>query len=307
MSEELQSGFVDESEDDVILPGELATEGDELEEEEEQQPEGTEQPAEGQPAEGEQPPAAPQPQTVTMTQDELNRLISDRLDRDRRVREQEYMAQQQQIQQQQAVNAHLEQQWTNYYNQLFTGHYNNKYQFYTGTLGLDEESAKARAAQEADYEARRDYQIAATNWQFQQAQQQQVQREQYTHQQQKMVQMMAAYERDRAAATRNPMVARYIDQIDQFAGRGSKLNFETAKRYVLGSVMENELTANARATEQRTMANINSRKNLGVMGGSQPGGAATGGNVLTAAEKRMAAALGISPKDYAANKKQPKR
>jgi len=304
MGDELQGqGFVDESEDDVILPGELATEDDEPEEEE---PEAIETPEGEQQAEGEppaQPVVPPEQQPITMTQEQLNKLIADRLERDRRVREQEQAA----VQQQQATVQQQEQQWTNYYNQLLTTHFNDRYQFYANHLGLDEETAKARAASEAEVNAKRDYQIEAINYQIHQSQQQQIRQQQTQQQREVAIQRVSAYERDKAAAMRNPMVARYINQIDQFSGRGTKLNFEVAKRYVLGSVMEAEL-GNARTTEQqRTMANINSRKGIGVMGGSQPGGAATGGNTLTAAEKRMAAALGISPKDYATHKNKPKR
>lgn len=282
--------FVDESEDDILLPGELAAEDEETEEPQDS-PEGEQQQQE--PEQEQQPePEQQGPPPIVLSQEQLNGIIQERLARDRRIREQEY----QQQQQQQAAQQQQEQEWGNYYNQLLNAHFQNKYQFYAGTLQIDEETAKARAAQEAEIEARRDYEVAVTRQQIQDNLAQQQQRE-------AMLQRTAIYARDRAAAMRDPIVARYLDRIDQFSGGGTSMSFETARRYVLGEALEVELTRAQTTAQQRTLANVNARKNLGVIQGSQAGASTSKTSQLTAAEKRAAARLGVSLKDYAKYKK----
>jgi len=288
MAEEIQGSFVDDSEDDVILPGELATEEEEIEEPQET-------PQEAQPEQEAEPQPEPEPEgppPIVLTQEQLNQIVQDRLTRDRRVREQEYAAQQQQAQ----VQQQQEQEWGNYYNQLVNTYFNDKYQFYAGTLQMDDEVAKQRAAQEAEVEARRDYELAATKAQIQQQQATQQQREAH-------IQRITAYERDKAMAMRNPVVARYMQQIDEFSGGGARLSFEVAKRYVLGQAIDSELSRARQTEQQRTLANVNSRKNIGVMQGSQAGANVSKTSQLSAAEKRMAAKLGVSLKEYASHKK----
>ena len=93
-------------------------------------------------AQTQQTQKTPGPKMVTMSQEELDRIISDRLERDRRVRETQEQQKQQQAQQQQQFN-----QW---YNSELAA----QTKFYADKLGLDDETAAILAKKDVDNQVR---------------------------------------------------------------------------------------------------------------------------------------------------------
>ncbi len=115
---------------------------------------------------------------------------------------------------------------------------------------------------------------------------------------------MAQYDRDKQKFMSNPMVKQYESQIDAFAKNGAALNFEPAMKYVLGeAILEGKIDVN-KDLEQKVLA---SRKKKGKTKPEVPGsggGAETQSSTLTKEEKQLARNLGLPLKEYAASKKR---
>jgi hypothetical protein len=281
-------GFADDSvDDDPNLPDEdLDVAGDEQDDMPEDEPEDE---IEGEPEEDEsekepdkEPDSqknTPRPKTVTMSQEELDRIISDRLERDRRVRESQEQQKQQQAQQQQQFN-----QWYN--NELTI-----QTKFYADKLGLDDDTAAALAKRDVDNQVR----IMQAEQVSKQSQESwQIQQKAAKYQQDKMEQV-----------SRNPMVAKYIKEIDAFAQNGAAgVDFMVAAKYVLGEkIASGELLDTVTsAVEQKTLKNVGKRQKIGVEKDSQPG--ASTKPKLTAEQKRICRNLGISERLYLSNLKK---
>lgn len=110
-----------------------------------------------------------------------------------------------------------------------------------------------------------------------------------------------AYQQAKSRYLNDPLVKKYEREIDNFAQGGLALDFEPAMNFILGEKLRsgellNEIQA---GTEKKTLANLSKRAKVAPEKGTQAGVSASG---LTNVEKRIAAALGISPKEYAAQK-----
>jgi hypothetical protein len=104
---------------------------------------------------------------------------------------------------------------------------------------------------------------------------------------------------------KNPLIAKYINEIDQFSQNGKTgVTFEVAANYILGSkVASGELINSIKTTtEQKTLKNVGQRSKIAV----EKGGSTKADPALSKQEMRLAAALGVSPKAWAANKKGKK-
>lgn len=110
-----------------------------------------------------------------------------------------------------------------------------------------------------------------------------------------------AYQQAKAKYINDPLVKKYEREIDNFAQGGLVLDFEPAMNFILGEKLRSgELLKEIQAgTEKKTLANLSKRAKAAPEKGTQAGVSASG---LTNVEKRIAAALGISPKEYAAQK-----
>jgi len=218
----------------------------------------------------------PGPKMVSMTQDELDRIISDRLERDRRTREAQEQQKQQQAQQQQQFN-----QWYN--SELAT-----QTKFYAEKLGLDDDTATVLARRDVDNQVR-----------IMQAEQVSKQSQESWQAQQKI----AKYQQDKIESlSKNPLVAKYIKEIDAFAQNGAAgVDFMVATKYVLGEkIASGELLDTVTsAVEQKTLKNVGKRQKLAVEKDSQPG--ASTAPKLTPEQKRICRNLGISEKLYLSN------
>jgi len=228
------------------------------------------------PAQTQQTQKTPGPKMVTMTQEELDRIISDRLERDRRVREDQERQRQQQAQQQQ--------QFTQWYNNELAA----QTKFYADNLGLDDETAAILAKKDVDNQVR-----------IMQAEQASKQSQESWQTQQKITK----YQQDKIeAVSKNPLVAKYIKEIDAFAQNGiAGVDFMVATKYVLGEkIASGELLDTVTsAVEQKTLKNVGKRQKIGVEKDSQPG--ASTAPKLTPEQRRICRNLGISEKLYLAN------
>jgi hypothetical protein len=105
--------------------------------------------------------------------------------------------------------------------------------------------------------------------------------------------------------SKNPLVAKYIKEIDAFAQNGmAGVDFMVAAKYVLGEkIASGELLDTVTsAVEQKTLKNVGKRQKIGVEKDSQPG--ASTKPKLTAEQKRICRNLGISEKLYLSNLKK---
>jgi hypothetical protein len=230
-------------------------------------------------AQTQQTQKTPGPKMVTMTQEELDRIISERLERDRRVREDQERQRQQQAQQQQ--------QFTQWYNNELAA----QTKFYADKLGLDDDTAAIMAKRDVDSQVR-----------ILQAEQVSKQSQESWQAQQKI----AKYQQDKMEqVSKNPLVAKYIKEIDTFAQNGmAGVDFMVAAKYVLGEkIASGELLDTVTsAVEQKTLKNIGKRQKLAVEKDSQPGASTT--PRLTPEQRRICKNLGISEKLYLANLKK---
>lgn len=124
-------------------------------------------------------------------------------------------------------------------------------------------------------------------------------------QQQQAIRSALSYGQEKAQHLNNPIVKKYEKEIDNFAQGGLQCSFIPAMNFVLGQkVISGELTEQMKnAAEQKTLANISKRSKIAV---EKAGGVAPASTFLTPQEKRMAANLGISFKEYAEEKEKLK-
>ncbi len=93
--------------------------------------------------------------------------------------------------------------------------------------------------------------------------------------QQKIAQQMLSYNNEKAKYIKNPLVKKYMAEIDAFAQGGQLTGFETAMKYVLGEkFMSGEITESIKSsTQQKTLADMNKRAKAAPVTGAQAGGA----------------------------------
>ncbi len=121
-------------------------------------------------------------------------------------------------------------------------------------------------------------------------------------QQNEQTQRMVQYDRDKQRHLSNPLVKQYESKIDEFAQNGSSLNFEPAMKYVLGQAMLEGSIDYEKDAEQKVLAkNKRKGKTKPEKGGS--GGGSESYNTLSKTEKVLAKNLGLSFKEFA-NEKQ---
>ncbi len=119
-------------------------------------------------------------------------------------------------------------------------------------------------------------------------------------------QQQLGYQQEKSKFIKDPMVKKYEREIDEFSQGGSVLTFEVAMNYVLGEKLRSGEIRDAikSGTEKQTMANINKRAKAAPETSRVSGATDTTG--LTKQERQLAAALGISPKEWATNKGKKK-
>lgn len=217
----------------------------------------------------------PKSETKLFTQEDIDRIIGERLARERRIQEERAIQEADARKQEQEMNRW----WGNRQQELIKR---------WTDLGYEEEVAVNLAREDVA----REYRL----WQAEERlRQYEVQQQQGS----KTTQYMT--DRNEYIA-KNPLAAKYIQEIDDFAQNGSVLDFQTAMKFVLGDklIAGDLLDSIKTTTEQKTLANVSKRSKMSVEKG---GSAATAGaGSLNKSEIAMAKRLGISPKEYAKNK-----
>lgn len=212
----------------------------------------------------------------TFTQEELDTIIEKRLARERNKQETQQRQQQEEQRQQDEDTQHLQGVYQQEYDQWIS-------------LGYEEEAAKTRANREVQREQRL---LKAERAVENQSRQSQVNTKIFQYSQDKSVQL-----------AKNPLAAKYVAEIDSFSQNGAAVDFETAMKYILGEKVANGEILNdvKAATEQRTLKNVNQRQKTKVLNGSTSGDTSSRSS-LSREEKLAASLLGVSPKEYAAQK-----
>ena len=217
----------------------------------------------------------PKSETKLFTQEDIDRIIGERLARERRIQEERAIQEAEARKQEQEMN-----RWWGNRQQEQIKRWTD--------LGYEEEVAVNLAREDVA----REYRL----WQAEERlRQYEVQQQQGS----KTTQYMT--DRNEYIA-KNPLAAKYIQEIDDFAQNGAVLDFQTAMRFVLGDklIAGDLLDSIKTTTEQKTLANVSKRSKMSVEKG---GSAATAGaGSLNKSELAMAKRLGISPKEYAKNK-----
>ena len=215
----------------------------------------------------------PKSETKLFTQEDIDRIIGERLARERRIQEERAMQEAEAKKQEQEMN-----RWWGNRQQEQIKRWTD--------LGYEEEVAVNLAREDVA----REYRL----WQAEER------LRQYEVQQQQSSKK-SVYMAERAKAiTENPLIKKYIDEIDDLAQNGTALDFELAANQIKGKYHEQEMAALAERIEQKTLANVSKRSKMSVEKG---GSAATAGaGSLNKSELAMAKRLGISPKEYAKNK-----
>lgn len=217
----------------------------------------------------------PKSENKLFTQEDIDRIIGERLARERRIQEERAMQEAEAKKQEQEMN-----RWWGNRQQEQIKRWTD--------LGYEEEVAVNLAREDVA----REYRL----WQAEERlRQYEVQQQQGS----KTTQYMT--DRNEYIA-KNPLAAKYIQEIDDFAQNGSVLDFQTAMKFVLGDklIAGDLLDSIKTTTEQKTLANVSKRSKMSVEKG---GSAATAGaGSLNKSELAMAKRLGISPKEYAKNK-----
>lgn len=217
----------------------------------------------------------PKSETKLFTQEDIDRIIGERLARERRIQEERAIQEADARKQEQEMN-----RWWGNRQQEQIKRWTD--------LGYEEEVAVNLAREDVA----REYRL----WQAEERlRQYEVQQQQGS----KTTQYMT--DRNEYIA-KNPLAAKYIQEIDDFAQNGLVLDFQTAMKFVLGDklIAGDLLDSIKTTTEQKTLANVSKRSKMSVEKG---GSAATAGaGNLNKSELAMAKRLGISPKDYAKNK-----
>lgn len=273
-----------EEDEDEDIKGLLAPEIDEEEEpeEEEEAPEEDAAAKKPDPEKKDEPAkdadTKPKERVVTMTQDELDRIIEQRLARDRRTRAEEEAARAEQKSREEQFNRQIQ------------AKYDAKVKRYTD-LGLDEEAAKAAAYEDVEKDVR-----------LAQLENKLVDREK---QDAKITGMIQYNQQKNEILAKIPLAAKYIKEIDAFAQNGAACGFEAAAKYIIGEkVASGELLNDIKtATEQKTLANIGKRAKAKVEGGSLPGD--TSKQVtLTPQERKLCRNLGLTEKEWIESKQK---
>lgn len=111
------------------------------------------------------------------------------------------------------------------------------------------------------------------------------------------------YGQDKLKYINNPLVKKYEKEIDDFAQGGLMLEFEPAMNYILGQKLLNgELLEQMKeGIEKKTLANVTKRSKIAVEK-TQTGGQSS--EYLSPTERRIAAMLGVSPKEYLEEKQK---
>ena len=217
----------------------------------------------------------PKSETKLFTQEDIDRIIGERLARERRIQEERAIQEAEARKQEQEMN-----RWWGNRQQEQIKRWTD--------LGYEEEVAVNLAREDVA----REYRL----WQAEERlRQYEVQQQQGS----KTTQYMT--DRNEYIA-KNPLAAKYIQEIDDFAQNGAVLDFQTAMKFVLGDklIAGDLLDSIKTTTEQKTLANVSKRSKMSVEKG---GSAATAGaGSLNKSEIAMAKRLGISPKEYAKNK-----
>jgi len=254
---------------DEIDPDELKNLLENDDSEEDTNPEEVEEETE---EEEEEPPKS---ETKLFSQEDIDRIIGERLARERRIQEERAIQEADARKQEQEMN-----RWWGNRQQEQIKRWTD--------LGYEEEVAVNLAREDVA----REYRL----WQAEERlRQYEVQQQQGS----KTTQYMT--DRNEYIA-KNPLAAKYIQEIDDFAQNGSVLDFQTAMKFVLGDklIAGDLLDSIKTTTEQKTLANVSKRSKMSVEKG---GSAATAGaGSLNKSELAMAKRLGISPKEYAKNK-----
>lgn len=217
----------------------------------------------------------PKSETKLFTQEDIDRIIGERLARERRIQEERAIQEADARKQEQEMN-----RWWGNRQQEQIKRWTD--------LGYEEEVAVNLAREDVAKE----YRLWQAEERLRQYEVQQQQRSKTTQ-----------YMTDRNEyIAKNPLAAKYIQEIDDFAQNGSVLDFQTAMKFVLGDklIAGDLLDSIKTTTEQKTLANVSKRSKMSVEKG---GSAATAGaGSLNKSELAMAKRLGISPKEYAKNK-----
>lgn len=295
-----EADYNDESEDDLegakeILQG-FQDEEDFEEDEEEQEEENDEELESEDEDDDKEETGKPQKKKseVAFTPEQqaiVDRIIQERLARERRMQEQrlaEEMARQQENQNQQAFNNWYQSELEKRANEL------------VDIFGLEYEHAISMAKKDLDRDVREAQREAELNRLKAEIEESKLTAKQEFARQQ--------YLKAREEGMKNPIIARYIKEIDEMSDQGLVVDFETACNYVLGDKLlkGDLLEVVKRNTEQKTIANQEKRRKAVIEKDSQPGS----GNEkepLTAEEKRMARLLGLTDAEYRAGKFNKKR
>jgi len=215
--------------------------------------------------------------TKAELQAEIDRVLADRLARERAKLDADKQAEKRQAQ--------AEAEAKTYWSEMQADQ-----EKYFVNLGFDEAEAKKLAIKEVKREQR----IARLE-----------QQNAHLAQQVEVTGKSTGYERQKQAVLNgNPQLVPYANMyaadIDAFSQNGAVVDFETAMNFIIGQKFASgELLKKVKTTaEQKTLANVNGRKKLNVEGANLPG-SKTEQVILSPFQKKLAAGLGLSEKDYA--------
>jgi len=215
--------------------------------------------------------------TKAELQAEVDRVLADRLARERAKTNADKQAEKRQ--------AEAEAEAKTYWSEMQTDQ-----EKYFANLGFDEAESKKLAAKEVKREQR----IARLENELVNAKQQI-----------EVTGKSTGYERQKQAVLSNnpklvPFVNMYAAEIDALSQNGAVGDFETAMNFVIGQKFASgELLKKVKTTaEQKTLANVNGRQKLKVESANLPGSKSEQ-VVLSPFQKKLAAGLGLSEKDYA--------
>lgn len=116
------------------------------------------------------------------------------------------------------------------------------------------------------------------------------------------------YNQQKGELAKNPHVKQYMADIDAFSQNGAFTDFDTAAKYIIGAkVLSGELLDSVRqGAEKRTIKNMQQRKKVTPEKG-KGAGASSPQAQLSRAEREMAEAFGLDPKEVAKSKEKIKK
>lgn len=262
----------EETDEDVDIEdidlGKIFDDDEETDEETEEETEETEEESEQEESEEKPEEQVKQPVTFTPEQQEyVNSIVQDRLSRDRKTT---------QIRELERISGLSIDQIVEYARQ-------NQVSDFAEKRGIPEEEARRLIQQEEELNRYRE-------------------QEEYLQQERENTHRVMSYIMTKQRYANDPYVRKYEKEIDAFAQNGIALDFEPAMNYILGEKIRSGelLQAIQNGTEKKTLANTAKRSKVAPVKGSV--GGKTNDVTLSAAEKRVAASLGLSPKEYAAEK-----